>query len=157
MPKGPPTEDETLSAGDGNYAVIVARWNSEITDQLCDGAVTALKKHGAGDGQIDVMSVPGSFELPQAAFWAAESGKYVAVIALGVVIRGETQHHEYINHSVAQGLTATGQQLGVPAMFGVLTTENLEQAVERAGGKFGNKGEEAALAAMEMARLRQQM
>ena len=155
MPKGPPTSDDKLTAGDGKYAVIVARWNSDITDKLRDGAVETLRKHGASDEQIDVMPVPGSFELPQAASWAAESGSYVAVIALGVVIRGETQHHEYINHAVAEGLTATGQQWGIPCMFGVLTTENEEQAVERAGGKFGNKGEEAVLVAMEMVQLRQ--
>lgn len=157
MPKGPPTTDENLSAGEGTYAVIVARWNSDITDKLRNGAVETLQKHGATDNQIVVLSVPGSFELPQAASWAAETGRYVAVIALGVVIRGETQHHEYINHSVAEGLTAVGQQWGIPCMFGVLTTENEEQAIERAGGKFGNKGEEAAMAAMEMVRLRQQI
>lgn len=157
MAKGPGAAAEDLTAGDGRYAIVVARWNSEITETLLKGAVETFEAHGAGPEQIDVYFVPGSFELPQAAAQAAKTGKYVAVCTLGVVIQGETDHHDYINHAVARGLTQLGIETGVPILFGVLTVKNEEQAWARAGGEHGNKGAEAALAAMEMAAVYRRM
>ncbi len=153
MQKTGPTLDNALSAGDGRYAIVAARWHAELMDALITGASEALSSRGAKESQIDVLRVPGSFELPLACDQAAQSGKYVAVIALGVVIQGETPHHDYINMSVAQGLMQAGQKSGIPILFGVLTCHTMEQALDRAGGKVGNKGEEAALAAIEMVNL----
>ncbi len=153
MQKTRPPLDDSLTAGDGRYAIVAARWHAEIMDSLVAGACETLSSRGASESQIDVLRVPGSFELPLACDRSAQSGKYVAVIALGVVIQGETPHHDYINMSVAQGLMQAGQKSGIPVLFGVLTCHTMEQALDRAGGKVGNKGEEAALAAIEMVNL----
>lgn len=157
MQKTGPALDDALQAGDGRYAIVAARWHAEIMDRLIEGARRTLLDRGAGEAQIDLFRVPGSFELPLACDRAARSGAYVAVIALGVVIQGETPHHDYINLSVAQGLMQAGQNSQVPILFGVLTCHTIEQAMDRAGGKVGNKGEEAALAAIEMVHLLGQM
>ena len=132
------------------FAIIVSRFNDLVTRRLLDGALETFRRHGAKDEQLTVVWAPGSFELPQLAQHLASSKKYAAVIALGAVIQGETTHHDYINHQVAAGLMRTAQETGIPVLFGVLTCENLDQALNRAGGKAGNKGTEAALAAIEM-------
>ena len=157
MQKTGPTLEDALTAGEGRYAIVAARWHAEIMDRLIDGARETLLARGASPSQVDLFRVPGSFELPLACDRAAASGAYVAVIALGVVIQGETPHHDYINLAVAQGLTLASQKTGVPVLFGVLTCHTMEQATERAGGRVGNKGEEAALAAIEMVHLLKQM
>lgn len=135
------------------FAIVVSRFNDLITSRLSDGAVSTLVRHGADDARITVAWVPGSYELPLVAEKLAASGQYDAVLALGAVIQGETTHHDYINHAMAQGLMQASQRTGVPILFGVLTCENLDQALNRAGGKVGNKGTEAALAAIEMVNL----
>ncbi len=132
-----------------HFAVVVARFNSLVTERLLHGCLDTLQRHGTPPSAITSIWVPGSFELPVVAQKLAASGKFAAVIALGAVIQGETDHHDYINHSVAQGLTRIAQETGVPVLFGVLTCRNMEQALDRAGGKAGNKGAEAALAAIE--------
>lgn len=146
-------EGSLVATAAQKYAVIVARWNELVTQRLLEGAVDTLVRHGAAREAITVIRVPGSFELPLAADLAAKSGKYSAVICLGAVIQGQTTHHEYINHQAAAGLTQAGRESGVPVLFGVLTCQTMEQALDRAGGKAGNKGAEAALAAIEMVNL----
>jgi len=143
----------TLLCGKGEFAIVVARWNELITGRLLSGAIDTFRRHGVGAERLTVAHVPGSFEIPLAAEKLAASGKYLGVCCLGAVVQGETQHHDYINHAVAQGLMSASQRTGVPITFGILTCENLDQALNRAGGKAGNKGEEAALAAIEMANL----
>lgn len=133
-----------------HFAIIVSRFNDLVTRRLLDGALETFRRHGAKDEQLTVVWAPGSFELPQLAQHLASTKKYAAVVALGAVIQGETTHHDYINHQVAAGLMRTAQETGIPVLFGVLTCENLDQALNRAGGKAGNKGTEAALAAIEM-------
>lgn len=145
-------EGNLLSA-QGDFAIVVSRWNELITNRLLSGAIDTFRRHGVEDSRLCVVRVPGSFELPLAAQKLAQSGKYVGICCLGAVIQGETQHHDYINHSVAQGILNASQQTGIPISFGVLTCENLDQALNRAGGKSGNKGDEAALAVIEMANL----
>lgn len=135
------------------FAIVVSRFNDLITARLMEGAVSTLTRHGADDKQIAVVWVPGSYELPLTSEKLAETGRFDAVLALGAVIQGETTHHDYINHAMAQGLMQASQRTGVPILFGVLTCENLDQALNRAGGKVGNKGTEAALAAIEMVNL----
>jgi 6,7-dimethyl-8-ribityllumazine synthase len=157
MQKTGPMLDDALQAGDGRYAIVAARWHAEIMDKLIEGARQTLLDRGAAESQIDLFRVPGSFELPLACDRAARSGAYAAVIALGVVIQGETPHHDYINLSVAQGLMQAGQNSQVPILFGVLTCHTIEQAMDRAGGNVGNKGQEAALAAIEMVHLLRQV
>ncbi len=137
-----------VDAGD-RYAIVVSRYHEEVTQRLLDGAVQTLTRHGHPLETLTVAWVPGSFELPVVADRAAKSGKYQAVIALGAVVQGETDHHDYINHAVAQGFAITAQQTGIPVLFGVLTCKNMDQALARAGGAVGNKGAEAALAAIE--------
>jgi 6,7-dimethyl-8-ribityllumazine synthase len=149
----PHTLEGQLLAGDRRYAVVVSRFNDLVTRRLLDGALDTLRRHGAADEHVTVAWVPGSFEIPLAAERLAQSGKFAAVICLGAVIQGETDHHEYINHAVAQGLMQVSRETGVPVTFGVLTCQTLEQALNRAGGKAGNKGCEAALAAIEMVSL----
>ncbi len=134
--------------------VVVSRWNSFVTGKLLSGAVAALQQSGLADEDITVAHVPGAFEVPTAARWAAESGRFDAVVCLGAVIRGETAHFEYVAGGAAEGIARVALDTGVPVIFGVLTVETVEQALSRAGGKDGNKGEEAALAAIEMANLR---
>lgn len=139
-----------LLAGSARFAIVVARFNDLVTRRLLDGAVDTLRRHGAGEEQYTVVIVPGSFELPIATQRLARSRQYDAVICLGAVIQGETSHHEYINHQMANGLMRIGLETDVPVLFGVLTCQSLDQALDRAGGKAGNKGAEAALAALEI-------
>jgi 6,7-dimethyl-8-ribityllumazine synthase len=146
-----------LIAGKKRFAIVVSRFNEFISQKLLDGAVDCLVRHGAQDDAIDVFWTPGSFEIPLAAKRAAESKLYSAVICLGVIIRGGTPHHEYIASEAAKGIGHVGLSTGVPTVFGVITADNLEQAIERSGTKAGNKGADAALAAIEMANLLDQM
>ena len=133
--------------------VVVSRFNEFITLQLLEGAMTGLMKHGVAAEDIVVMWVPGSMELPIVSKTLTQSGRYDAVICLGAVIRGETTHYELVAGQAACGIASAAMNTGVPIIFGVLTTENVDQAKDRAGGKMGNKGYDAALAAIEMARL----
>ncbi len=142
------------SAEDFNLGIVVADWNREITHALYEGCIETLLKHGADEDQIHTIQVPGSFELTAGARLLASSRKLDAVICLGCVIKGETRHNEYINQSVAQGLTNLSIASNIPFIFGLLTPDTLEQARDRAGGKHGNKGVEAAVTALRMAALR---
>ena len=135
------------------YGIVVGRFNEFITSRLLSGALDALKRHGATEEEIEIAWVPGAFEIPLIAQKMAESGKYDAVITLGTVIRGSTPHFDYVCNETAKGVAAIGLKTGVPTIFGVLTTDSIEQAVERAGTKAGNKGWEAAASAIEMANL----
>jgi len=146
-----------LTVGKGNYAIVVSRFNEFITSRLLDGAVDSLKRHGADDNQIAVVWVPGVCEITIAAKKLAQSGKYAAVICLGAVIRGQTQHYEYVCQQVARGVGQINYDTSVPAVFGVLTCDSLEQAVDRAGTKMGNAGANAALTAIEMVSLIEQI
>lgn len=142
-----------LLAGDDRAAIVVSRFNDLVTERLLEGAVSTLKRHGLSDDRITVVRVPGAFELALPAHRLANSGTFTMVICLGAVIQGETTHHDYINHQTAAGILQASISSGIPVTFGVLTCENLEQALNRAGGKAGNKGIEAALAALESASL----
>lgn len=142
-----------LSAKNARLAVVQSRFNSFITDRLLDGAVDCIVRHDGNADQIDLIKVPGSFEIPLAAQKAAQSGKYDAVICLGAVIRGGTPHFDYIAGEVTKGIAQVSLSTGIPVIFGILTTENIEEAVERAGTKMGNKGWEAAMTAIEMIQL----
>lgn len=139
-----------LDAGAHQYALVVSRWNNFITERLADGAVDALVRHGSSADRITRVYVPGSFELSLAAQKLAASGRYAAVICLGCLIRGETDHYEHLAAVVTRGLSRVMLATGVPVGLGVVTADSLEQAIERCGGKHGNKGTEAALAAIEM-------
>ncbi len=145
--------DGGLSAAGSHFAVIVSRFNSFITERLLQGAIDALERAGAGSKDIDVVHVPGSFELPLTAKKLATSGKYDALIAIGCVIRGETSHYDYVCSETARGLQLAQMDSGIPILFCVLTCDTLEQAIDRAGLKGGNKGYEAGLGAIEMAQL----
>ncbi len=138
------------------YGIVVGRFNEFIGSKLLGGALDALKRHGAKDDEVEVAWVPGAFEIPLIAQKMAESGKYDAVITLGAVIRGSTPHFDYVCSEVAKGVAAISLKTGVPTIFGVLTTDSIEQAIERAGTKAGNKGWEAASTAIEMANLAKQ-
>lgn len=142
-----------LIAKGSRFAVVVARFNEFITNKLLAGAMDALLRHEAVAEDIATVWVPGAFEIPLAAKKLAESGKYDAVICLGAVIRGSTSHYDYVCSEVSKGVAQVGLTSGVPTIFGVLTTENIEQAIERAGTKSGNKGFDAAMSAIEMANL----
>jgi 6,7-dimethyl-8-ribityllumazine synthase len=144
-------------AGDEQYAIVVARWNQIVTRRLLEGALEAFRGHGVTDERLTVVWVPGSFELPLVADRLAKSHRYGAVCCLGAVVQGETSHHEYINQQVAAGFTRAALESGVPVLFGVLTCSSMEQALERSGGKVGNKGHEAALAAIEMVNVLRQL
>lgn len=135
------------------FAIVVSRFNEFITDKLLSGALDALKRHETPEENISVVWVPGAFEIPIVAKKLAETKKFHAVICLGAVIRGETTHYDYVCNEVSKGVAAVGLETGVPTIFGVVTTENLQQAIERAGSKSGNKGFNAAVSAMEMASL----
>ncbi len=139
-----------LDARGMRFGVVVARFNDFVTARLLEGAVDALTRHGAAEEAIDCAFVPGAFEIPAAARRLAATGRYDAVICLGAVIRGATPHFDYVAAEVAKGVGQVGLEAEVPVLFGVLTTDTLEQAIERAGSKAGNKGAEAALAAIEM-------
>ena len=142
-----------LQAKGLKFAIVVSRFNDFITGKLLDGAVDALVRHGAKDEDIDVVKVPGAFEIPLAAKKVAEKGSYHAVICLGTVIRGATPHFDYVAAEVSKGVASASLDTGVPIAFGVLTTDTIEQAVERAGTKSGNKGFDAAVTAIEMAQV----
>lgn len=133
--------------------IVVGRFNEFITSKLLGGALDALKRHGVEESSVDVAWVPGAFEIPLIAQKLAKSGKYDAVITLGTVIRGSTPHFDYVCNETAKGVSSTALNTGIPVIFGVLTTDTIEQAIERAGTKAGNKGWEAAAAAIEMANL----
>ena len=146
-----PNEIHGQLAVDGQkFAIVVSRFNEFITSKLLAGAIDALKRHGCDEDNITVVHVPGSFELPFLAKKLAESGKYDALICLGCVIRGQTPHFEYVASETAKGITHVGIATGVPTTFGVITADTLEQAVERAGAKAGNKGVDAAMSAIEL-------
>jgi 6,7-dimethyl-8-ribityllumazine synthase len=145
------TVEGTLSAQGRSFALVVSRFNGIISRQLLDGALDCLRRHGADEKAITIVYCPGSFEIPLVAHQLARSGQYDAVICLGCVIRGNTPHFDYIASEVAKGIAHVGLETGVPVAFGVLTTDTLEQALERAGSKAGNKGWDAALSAIELA------
>jgi 6,7-dimethyl-8-ribityllumazine synthase len=142
------------SAADMKFAIVVSDWNYEITKVLCDGAYNTLMKHEAQSNNINIYHVPGSFELPMGAQFAAEYTDVDAVICIGCVIQGETKHFDFICQSVAQSLILLSGRFNKPFVFGVLTPNNIEQARERAGGKYGNKGDEAAITAIKMGALK---
>ena len=143
--------------GSANYGIAVSRFNGFIVERLLSGALETLRKHGVEDREISIIKVPGAFELPLAIKTMAESANYDAIIALGAVIRGGTAHFEYVAGECVKGISHVGLTLGLPVSFGVLTVDTIEQAIERAGSKAGNKGEEAALTAMEMLSLMRQI
>lgn len=143
----------SLNGSNFKIAIVVSRFNDFISERLLNGAKNCLIQHQTAEQNIDVIWVPGAFELPIAAMSLAKSGKYQAVICLGVVIRGETTHYDYVCNEAAKGIAQVSMQTGIPVMFGVVTTENTEQAISRAGGKSGNKGWDCAMAALEMASL----
>lgn len=147
----------TTDASDLRLALVVSRFNDFVTDRLKAGAIEALASAGAPAGAVDVIAVPGAYEVPQAARAAAATGRYDAVVCLGCLIRGETAHFEYIAEAVAHGIMAAEASTGVPMTFGVLTTNSAEQALERAVPGPANKGWEAAMAAVEMATLRRRL
>lgn len=146
-----------LAAGKGKYGIVVSRFNEFITSKLLGGAIDCLQRHGAADEQISVVWVPGACEIPVAAKKLADSGNFAAVICLGAVIRGQTGHYEAVFQQVVRGIGQINYDTGVPTVFGVLTCETLEQAVERAGTKMGNAGANAAMTAMEMAHVMEQI
>ena len=146
-----------LNASDSKFAIIVSRWNDFLTSKLLQGAVDALESFGADKGSIEIFKVPGAFELPLASLKAAKTGRFDAIIALGVVIRGETPHFDYVAGEAARGIGNAALQTGVPVMFGVVTANTLEQAINRCGVKAGNKGYEAASVAVEIVDLYSQM
>ena len=146
-----------LQAVGKKFGIIVSRFNSFVSERLLEGALDTLLRSGAEDGAIDVIRVPGAFEIPIMAQKMAKSGGYDAIICLGAVIRGATSHYDLVANEAAKGVAQVGLETGVPAIFGVLTTDTIEQAIERAGSKAGNKGSEAALAAIEMINLLSQI
>lgn len=151
--KGPGLEGK-LNARGKRFAIVAGRFNAFVTDRLLAGALDALRRTGAKESDISTVRVPGSFEIPSAARALAESGKYDAILCLGCILRGQTSHYEHLANEVARGIGQSAQETGVPHAFGVLTCDTLEQAIDRAGLKSGNKGYEAALSAVEMANLR---
>ena len=142
-----------ISAEGFRFAILVSRFNDFISSKLVEGAMDALKRHGGKEDQVSLVKVPGAFEIPLAAKKLAESGRFNAIICLGAVIRGSTPHFDYVAAEVSKGIALVALESKIPVTFGVLTTDNLEQAIERAGSKSGNKGWDAAIAAMEMVNL----
>lgn len=150
-------EGQLVDAG-GRYAIVAGRFNEFITHRLVGGAEDALSRHGVDtDQRVDLVWVPGAFEIPLVCQQLANSGKYSAIIALGAVIRGSTPHFDYVSSEVSKGVASASMSAGVPVIFGVLTTDTIEQAIERAGTKAGNKGFEAGLSALEMVSLLQSL
>jgi len=142
-----------LNAEGFRFALIASRWNDFITSRLVEGALDALERLGADEKSVELYKVPGSFEIPLLALKLASSGKYDAVICLGTIIRGQTPHFEYIAGEVTKGIAQAGMQTGVPVVYGIVTADTLEQAIDRAGVKLGNKGFEAAMSAVELVNL----
>ena len=151
------TYEGKIVAGEIKVGIIAARFNAFITSKLLEGAVDGLLRHNVSEEDIHVAWVPGAFEIPLIASKMAKTGKYDAIICLGAVIRGSTSHYDYVCNEVSKGIAAVSLENGIPVMFGVLTTENIEQAIERAGTKAGNKGYDAACTAIEMVNLMQTM
>ena len=147
------TIEGMLHAGEARFCLLVARWNSYIVDSLEKGALDALRRHGVSDERLTIVRVPGAFEMPVAAERIAARGAHDAIVALGAVIRGGTPHFDYVAGECVKGLAQVGLKYAVPVAFGVLTVDTIEQAIERAGTKAGNKGAEAALSALEMVSL----
>lgn len=146
--------EANLIGTDLKIGVVVGRFNEFITSKLVDGALDGLKRHGVNEENIDVAWVPGAFEVPFIAKQMVETGEYDAVIGLGTVIRGSTTHYDYVNNEAAKGIASVSLNSNVPVIFGIVTTENIEQAIERAGTKAGNKGYDSAISAIEMANLK---
>nr|WP_037338628.1 6,7-dimethyl-8-ribityllumazine synthase [Saccharospirillum impatiens] len=151
------TLEGDFSANDARYAIVVGRWNSFVVESLLDGALDALKRHGIKDEQLTVIRAPGAYELPIVCQKLAETERYDAIIALGAVIRGGTPHFDFVAGEAAGGLNSVALTASMPVVFGVLTVDSIEQAIERAGTKAGNKGAEAALVALEMVNLFKQI
>lgn len=149
----PKVHQGKLTAEGFRFAIVAARWNDFLTSKLIEGALDALERLGASEEAVEIFKVPGSFELPLTAKKAAESGRFDAVICIGTVIRGETSHFEHVAGEAAKGVSNVSMQTGIPVLFGVVTAENLEQAINRAGVKAGNKGFEAAMSAVELVNL----
>ena len=147
------TFEGQLTTSGEKFCIIISRFNDFIGAKLLSGAVDELKRHGVSDENIDIVKVPGAFEIPLAAQKFAKTGKYNALITLGAVIKGSTPHFDYVSAEVSKGVAHVALETGVPVIFGVLTTDNIEQAIERAGTKAGNKGADAAKTAIEMANL----
>lgn len=147
----PNVYEGTLSAQGKRFGIVVGRFNAFVSKELLGGALDCLARHGGDTDAVDVAWVPGSFEIPLLAQKMAQSGRYDAVICLGAVIRGSTSHYDYVCNEVAKGIASVSREAGVPVMFGILTTDTIEQAIERSGTKAGNKGWDAALGAIEMA------
>lgn len=147
------TYEGQLVAGNEKFCIIISRFNDFIGSKLLSGAIDELKRHGVSDENIDIVKVPGAFEIPLAAMKFAKTKKYNAIITLGAIIRGATTHYEHVSAELSKGIAQVSLQTEIPVIFGVLTTENIEQAIERAGTKAGNKGADAAKAAIEMANL----
>ncbi len=150
-------EGKVVASEGMKVGIVAARFNEIIVNKLLGGAVDGLVRHGVAEENITAAWVPGAFEIPMIAQKMAASGKYDAVICLGCVIRGQTSHYDYVCNEVSKGIAQIGMQTGVPTMFGIVTTENIEQAIARAGSKAGNKGYDCALGAIEMANLSKQM
>lgn len=145
--------EANLIAEGKQFAIVVSRFNDFISEKLLAGAIDALTRSGAADGDIEVIKVPGSFEIPLVAKKVAQKNQHHAVLCLGAVIRGSTPHFEYVSAEVSKGVAAAGMDTGMPVIFGVITTDTIEQAIERAGTKAGNKGWDTAISAVEMANL----
>lgn len=153
----PKVHQGLLNAQGFRFAIVVSRWNDFLTSKLTEGALDGLERLGADEKAVEIFKVPGSFELPLTALKVAQSGNFDAVICIGVVIRGETPHFDYVAGEAAKGTANAGMQTGVPCVFAVVTTDTLEQAINRAGVKSGNKGFEAAFAAVELVNLYKEM
>lgn len=149
----PVIHEGRLNAKGFRFAIVASRWNDFISSRLIEGALDALERLGAAEKSVAVYKVPGSFEIPLLALKVASSGKFDAVICLGTIIRGQTPHFEYIANEVARGIAQAGMETGVPVVFGIVTADNLDQAIDRAGVKLGNKGFEAATTAVELVNL----
>jgi 6,7-dimethyl-8-ribityllumazine synthase len=137
----------------GRFAIVAARFNAVVVDRLLEGALDGLRRHGVADPGIDVVKVPGSFEIPVVAQKLGKSGKYAAIICLGAVVRGDTDHYDYVCSGATSGIANASLNCGIPVIFGILTCNTMEQALDRAGGKAGNKGFDAAVTAVEMVNL----
>lgn len=147
------TYEGQLTTNNEKFCIIISRFNDFIGSKLLSGAIDELKRHGVSDDNIDIVKVPGAFEIPIAAQIFAKTGKYNALITLGAVIKGSTPHFDYVSAEVSKGVAHVSLETGIPVIFGVLTTDNIEQAIERAGTKAGNKGSDSAKTAIEMANL----
>ncbi len=147
------THEGSLNAEGKRFALVVSRYNEMFSGRLLNGAVDCLLRHGAAESDIEIYRTPGSFELPLAARRVAETGKFQAVVCLGAVLRGQTSHFDFVASEAAKGIAHVALETGVPTIFGVITTETVEQAVDRSGARAGNRGAEAAMAAIEMANL----